>query len=78
MHFDMQPQVYVNGQPYFLSAREKENDSFWQMGTGFTSFLKYAGSRLPLHHKGFPKHWPPAEILLLLLLLIEKEFHFVL
>lgn len=78
MHFGMQPKVYVNGQPYFLSAREKENDSFQQMGTSVTSFLKHAGSRFPLHHKGFPRHWPPTEILLLLLMLKEKEFHFLL
>lgn len=38
-----QPQVYVNGGPYFLSAREKENGSFWQIGSCFMSFLKHVG-----------------------------------
>lgn len=41
MGFDMQTQVYVNGEPYVPSAGVKENDSFCRMGT--QKFLRNAG-----------------------------------
>lgn len=25
-------------EPYVISAKDKRNDSYWQMGTGFTGF----------------------------------------
>lgn len=37
MSFDMQPYVHVNREPYVPFAMGKGNDSFWKMGTGFTS-----------------------------------------
>lgn len=41
MGFDMQTQVYVNGEPYVPSARVNRNGSFCRMGT--QNFLRNAG-----------------------------------
>jgi hypothetical protein len=48
MPFGMQPQVCVIGEPYVPSARGKENDCSWQMGTSFISLLPRFGFYPPI------------------------------